>query len=71
MGIECDFSFIDLYQAAHHKKPEREELSSFGKISQAERNELVKQWAKKAGWHTKDKMGNDGQVYTAFAPMPF
>jgi hypothetical protein len=68
MLTECNYSFTDLYIAAFGRTPSEEELLNFGKISQFERNILVKQWAEKAGWEVKDKIGTDGQVYTAFAP---
>jgi hypothetical protein len=68
MGIECAYSFTDLYQAAFGRLPSREEMVAFGSVNQESRNAQVREWARIAGWETKDKNGSDGRVYTAFAP---
>lgn len=69
MGLECNYSFADLFKAAHERTPTSDELSHFHEMSQIERNILVTAWAENAGWYTKDKKGTDGCIYTAFAPF--
>ncbi len=68
MPIECAYSFKDLYKAAFSQEISEEKWVQFGKISQDERNKLVRRWAQKAGWEIKDKPGTDGLTYTAFCP---
>ncbi len=68
MGIECNFSFFDLFRAAFKREPTVEEIAHFENLPQSGKNELVKEWAQEAAWETQDKMGSDGQLYTAFAP---
>ncbi len=68
MPIECAYSFRDLYFAAFGKQLSKEQIIKFERISQTDRNKLVKDWAKKAAWETKDKPGSDGLIYTAFCP---
>ncbi len=70
MGLECNFSFADLFKAAHKRIPTAEELSHFEDMPQPIRNELVKAWAHAARWYTQDKTGTDHCIYTAFAPFP-
>ncbi len=65
---ECAYSFKDLYIAAFGKAPDRHVFSKFELASQSQKNEIVKQWAQKAGWQTVSRFGSDGAVYTAFAP---
>ncbi len=68
MLIECAYSFADLHRAAFGRLPSAEEQRRFSALSQPQRNELVRDWARKAGWETRDKTGSDGQLYAAFAP---
>lgn len=68
MAIECAYSFTDLYRAAFGREPDAIAMAEFGRSSRQQRNTLVTRWAQLAGWETKDKVGSDGQVYTAFAP---
>lgn len=68
-GPECDFSFLDLYKAAHKRNATEKFVKKFNRLTQDKRNDLVRIWAKKAGWGVKDKMGNDNLVYTAFCPL--
>ena len=68
MGIECDYSFYDLYRAAFKRQPTLEQIAHFESLPQSGKNELVKQWAAAAAWETQDKVGSDGVTYTAFAP---
>ena len=65
---ECAYSFADLYKAAFGQEPGQQELLDLYAKSQAERNEIVGQWATRAGWQTKTRTGSDGQEYSAFAP---
>lgn len=69
MGIECDYSFKDLYFAAFGEAPTQDEMVEFLRLDQDVRNERVKLWAEKAGWGTDDRVGTDGPVYTAFCPL--
>lgn len=68
MGIECAYSFLDLYKAAFGKRPPLKEKLKLQKLSQEEINGLVMQWAKKAGWKTREKKGSDGKNYLSFWP---
>lgn len=66
MGLECNFSFKDLYNAALGKDMDPLEIQAFNSVSQEERNEKVKLWADMAGWTTEERIGSDGRVYVAF-----
>lgn len=68
MGVECSYSFWDLYKTAFGKEADEALRSDFGKMTQDERNKTVRQWAEKAGWETSERIGSDGLAYTAFAP---
>lgn len=68
MNPECAYSFKDLYNAAFGKPPTEVELSALYALPQEERNHVVKDWARQAGWGTKERMGSDGVRYTAFCP---
>ena len=68
MGIECDYSFDALYQAAFGKKIPKKEKRKFQSLSQDEINTLVSRWAKKAGWDTTEKKGTDGNNFLSFHP---
>lgn len=68
MGIECNYSFFDLFRAAFKREPTIEEIAQFENLDQESKNKQVKGWAEKAVWQTKDKIGSDGKTYTAFAP---
>jgi len=64
----CVYSFADLYRAAQGRAPSREELQDLYSLPQELRNEVVRQWARQAGWVTEDVRGGDGLVYTSFGP---
>jgi hypothetical protein len=64
----CDYSFNDLYKAAYKKNLSKKEKTEFEKLSQEKINSLVLEWAKRAGWKTKNKTGYDGKNYLAFHP---
>lgn len=68
MAIECAYSFKDLYIAANGILPTDNELNELYKLHQRERNKTVSDWAQKAKWQTRRRVGSDGQVYFAFAP---
>ena len=68
MGEECTYSFGDLFKAAHNREPDQNEAMTFVMASQDERNKLIKEWAKTAGWGTEDRVWKDGKTYTAFHP---
>lgn len=68
MGIECAYSFIDLYKAAFGHKIALKEKKAFQRLSQEEINSLVKEWANKAGWKTREKRGTGNVLYLAFFP---
>lgn len=68
MGIECAYSYSDLFYAAYGRMPNSDELSKMATLTQTERNRYVKELARAASWQTQDKVGSDLQIYTAFAP---
>jgi hypothetical protein len=68
MSIECAYSFFDLFRAAFKREPTIEEIAHFENLPQSGKNEMVKQWAAAAAWEAQDRVGTDGQTYTAFAP---
>jgi hypothetical protein len=60
-------SFRDLFELAHGRPWTPEEHHRFQTASQDERNRLVKQLAAQAGGiAVEDRIGSDGQTYTAF-----
>lgn len=65
---ECAFSFDDLYKAAFGKDPDPALKASLTSLPQEKINEAVREWAKMAGWQTRQRKGTDGKDYTAFAP---
>jgi len=69
MGIECSYSFWDLFVAAFQREPTDNQRYEFGILTQHERNRRVKLWAQKAGWGVEDRIGSDGNLYTAFCPL--
>ena len=69
MHDECSYSFWDLFEAANKRQATVTEKNNFQKITQEERNKLVKKWAKKASWGVDDRVGSDGKIYTAFCPL--
>ena len=69
MSNECDYSFWDLYTAAYQKVPTESEKKEFFALPQFRRNMKVKEWAKRAGWKTKRKIGSDFKIYVAFYPL--
>ena len=69
MGEECAYSFWDLFDAALKRQPTPEEKKKFLEMTQKERNDVVKELANKAGWGIDDRIGSDGQLYTAFCPL--
>lgn len=68
IGIECDYSFDMLYEAAFGKNLDIKEKQKLQKLSQEEINTLVLNWAKIAGWKTKEKNGSGGEIYLSFHP---
>ena len=68
MGIECSYSFNDLYFAAYGESMEREVEQRLYSVDQSERNSMVAEWAEDAGWETTKRAGSDGNVYLAFCP---
>lgn len=69
MGIECNYSFADLYRAAFGIGLNIKEKRKFQAYSQEQINALVIEWAKIAGWKTKKKKGADKKVYLSFYPV--
>ena len=66
-GLECCFSFHDLFTAAEGRMWTPEEETTFRSLTQDERNEWVTKLAAKAPqFRTKDKVGDDGITYRAF-----
>ena len=66
--MECAYSFFDLFRAAFKREPTIEEIAHFQNLPQPGKNEMVKQWAKEAAWEIQDRLGAEGEIYTAFAP---
>lgn len=71
MGIECNYSFWDLFKAAHKREATIFEKKKFKKLNQNEKNDQVKKWAQIAGWETVTRQGTDSITYLAFAPHHF
>ncbi len=69
IGIECDYSFDMLYEAAFGMNLKPSEKTKFQKLPQAEINVLVIEWAKRAGWKTQKKRGEKNTIYIAFHPQ--
>ena len=61
----CSYSFNDLIKASGQTI----DLKTLYKISQKERNIMVKYMCNVAGWHYYDVKGTDGVIYTAFSPL--
>ena len=68
MGIECSYSFNDLYYAAYGELMERDVEDRLYAVDQKERNRMVAEWADDAGWETTPRTGSDGLTYLAFCP---
>lgn len=68
MGAECQYSFSDLYEAAHGSPMSQGVREALYGETQKERNERVQQWAQTAGWETQVRLGSDQQEYLAFCP---
>lgn len=68
MGVECAYSFWDLFTAVHSREATDEEKQKFYSMSQNMKNREVAKWAELAKWQIDKRIGMDGQVYFAFAP---
>lgn len=68
MGIECDYSYNDLFKAAYNRLPTSKESKLLSQMTQTDRNEYVRKLAQLAEWEIEEKLGSDNQIYTAFAP---
>lgn len=68
MNSYCDFSFADLFRAAHGRDATQHELQELYANPRAEINRIVEEWARLAGWKTKAMQGRDGETYMAFWP---
>ncbi len=68
MGRECQYSYADLFEAIHGRTWNESERLQFESLTQPQRNAWVKEMARAADGavSTEDRMGTDGQVYTAF-----
>ena len=67
MGRECSIGFADLFRLARKRDWTAEEELAFQVLTQPERNAAVLDLAREAGGiRTEDRIGTDGQVYTAF-----
>lgn len=63
----CELGFDDLFRMAHGRAWTEAEERSFRDMSQPDRNDRVKSWAKRAGGiMTEERVGTDGSTYTAF-----
>ena len=67
MGRDCAIGFADLFRLAKKRRWTADEERAFQGMTQPERNAAVVELAREAGGiHTEDRIGTDGQVYTAF-----
>ena len=63
----CTVGFADLFRLARKRGWTAEEERAFQSMTQPERNAAVLELAREAGGiRTEDRLGTDGQVYTAF-----
>ena len=71
MGPECEYSFADLFRAVRGRDWTIEEQAELESLPQPDRNAWVKKLAQAAEGRiaTEDRLGTDGQVYTAFWPV--
>jgi hypothetical protein len=66
-GIECNFSFADLFIAAEGRTWTSDEEIVFKNLTQRQRNEWVSSLVVKAPEYvTQDKVGTGGVMYRAF-----
>ena len=67
MGLECRYSFDDLFRLAHGRDWTAAEKRAFLALEQGARNGEVRRLAERAGCvRTEDRLGSDGMTYTAF-----
>ena len=67
---QCKYSFKDLLNASNVFNSTDQItvfLTNLYKLSQQERNKVVKELCDKAGWYWEDNKGSDGIIYTAFS----
>lgn len=69
MDKSCQYSFSDLYRAAFGKIPEPKKMLELFSKPREEINQTVAEWAKIAGWKTKNRKAADGSEYLAFCPF--
>lgn len=62
----CRFSFDDLYYARFGRAMKTQEKTELYTQPQEKRNNIVRRWAREAGWLTENRVGSDGVMYTAF-----
>ncbi len=68
MSRECQYSYADLFEAVHGRAWTDAERGAFEALTQPQRNAWVKELASASGGAagTEDRVGTDGQTYTAF-----
>ncbi len=68
MGRECQYSYADLFEAVRGRTWTDAERGAFEALTQPQRNAWVKDLAGASGGTvgTEDRVGTDGQTYTAF-----
>ncbi len=68
MGRECQYSYADLFEAVRGRTWNESERLQFESLTQPQRNAWVKDLAGASGGTvgTQDRVGTDGQTYTAF-----
>ncbi len=68
MGRECQYSYADLFEAVRGRTWNESERLQFESLTQPQRNAWVKDLAGASGGTvgTEDRVGTDGQTYTAF-----
>lgn len=68
MTVSCACSFDDLFLAVNGRVMTAIERQELFALPQNQRNQVVEDWAKQAGWQTEKRTGSDQQQYTAFRP---
>ena len=61
----CKYSFKDLLD----QTTDTITIIELYSLTQAERNQKVKDLCNKAKWYWEDQRGSDGVIYTAFSPL--
>ena len=68
LSRECQYSYADLFEAVRGRAWTQAEQREFEALMQPQRNAWVKDLAGASGGTvgTEDRVGTDGEIYTAF-----